>query len=267
MEKTKGSLVIVGSGINTTCHLTQEAIARIKSAEKVLYVVGDPIGKNVISRLNPEAESMASFYEPGKPRMTTYEQMIARMVECVVAGLRTCGVFYGHPGVFAYPTHEAIRRLRSQGYQARMLPGISAEDCLFADLGVDPAQHGCQSYEATQLALYRYKLDPTVALVVWQPGAFAQHTYSAEEYDLSRLPELLAYLSEFYPLEHEVCVYEASIFPECEPRADWIPLRRLVEVPLTSASTMYVPPVRRAVPDPAALERLGLPLPTPPRSA
>jgi hypothetical protein len=30
-----------------------------------------------------------------------------------------------------------------------MLPGISAEDCLFADLGIDPGIYGCQSYEAT----------------------------------------------------------------------------------------------------------------------
>jgi len=29
-----------------------------------------------------------------------------------------------------------------------MLPGISAEDCLVADLGIDPASSGCQSYEA-----------------------------------------------------------------------------------------------------------------------
>jgi len=32
-----------------------------------------------------------------------------------------------------------------------MLPGISAEDCLFADIGVDPGIYGCQSFEATDL--------------------------------------------------------------------------------------------------------------------
>jgi hypothetical protein len=35
-----------------------------------------------------------------------------------------------------------------------MLPAISAEDCLFADLGVDPADHGCPSYEATDFLVH-----------------------------------------------------------------------------------------------------------------
>ena len=34
-----------------------------------------------------------------------------------------------------------------------MLPGISAEDCLLADLGVDSAHNGLQSLEATDLLI------------------------------------------------------------------------------------------------------------------
>src|SRR5205809_2021168 len=43
-------------------------------------------------------------------------------------GSLTCLACYGHPGVFVYPSHEAIRRARAEGYVARILAGISSED-------------------------------------------------------------------------------------------------------------------------------------------
>ncbi len=49
-----------------------------------------------------------------------------------------------------------------------MLPGISAEDCLFADLGVDPAEAGWQSYEATGSSSAAAAIEPRAALVLWQ---------------------------------------------------------------------------------------------------
>src|SRR5205085_11822477 len=133
----KGSLVIVGTGIRTVGHLTTEAIAWMKAADKLLYVVADPIAEDVIKRFNPDgAESLSELYDDGKPRMDTYDEMVERILSCVRNGLRTCVAFYGHPGVFVYPSHESIRRARSEGFSAKMLPGISAEDCLFADMGI-----------------------------------------------------------------------------------------------------------------------------------
>ena len=49
-----------------------------------------------------------------------------------------------------------------------MLPGVSAEDCLVADLGVDPGEHGWQSWEATGFLLRGFRPDPTAGLVLWQ---------------------------------------------------------------------------------------------------
>ena len=112
----------------------------MRAADKLLYCVGDPIAEHVVKSMNENgAESMFSYYEENKPRAQTYEQMIQRMLECVREGMQTCVALYGHPGVFAWPAHEAIWRARGEGYEARMLPAVSAEDCLFADCGIDPA--------------------------------------------------------------------------------------------------------------------------------
>ena len=82
-------------------------------------------------------------------------------------GHRIVAAFYGHPGVFTYPTDESIRRARAEGYHARMLAGISAEDCLIADLGVDPARNGCQSYEATDFLLNSRTIDALAQFILW----------------------------------------------------------------------------------------------------
>jgi hypothetical protein len=54
----KGSLVIVGTGIRSVGQLTIESIAWIERADKVLYVVSEPIAESLILRLNPAAESL-----------------------------------------------------------------------------------------------------------------------------------------------------------------------------------------------------------------
>ena len=78
------------------------------------------------------------YYGEGLERMHTYEAMVQHILAEVVASKRVVAAFYGHPGVCTYPTHESVRRARAAGLPARMLPAVSAEDCLFADLGVDP---------------------------------------------------------------------------------------------------------------------------------
>ena len=259
--KKKGSLVIVGTGIRTAGQLTTDAIACIRDADKVLYVLSDRTAESVIRRLNPAgAESLETLYRDGKARIETYREMIERMVTCVYEGMRTVTAFYGHPGVFAYAPHAALRRLREEGYEAIMLPGISAEDCLFADLGLDPSTYGCQSHEATSLVVRRCKPDPGCALILWQVGVFGNHVFRENGYDLSGLHVLVDHLLQFYPGEHEVCVYEAALFPGCSPRMDWVPLGRLTETKLHPASTLFVPPSVMPELDLDLMRRLGIPL-------
>lgn len=90
--------------------------------------------------------------------------MIQHVLCCVRSGRRTCLVAYGHPGVFGTVPHEAIRRARQEGYIARMLPAVSAEDCLFADLAVDPG-NGYQTYEATDFLANNRSIDTAAALI------------------------------------------------------------------------------------------------------
>src|SRR5215469_15932550 len=136
VSNKKGSLIIVGSGLQAVRHLSFESKMAIEQAEKVLYAVTDPVSELWVKKMNPNSESLTIFYQLGKFRQNTYNQMTELTLK-YVKGLNVCVVYYGHPGVFVDPSHNSIKQARAEGFNAVMLPGISAEDCLFADLGID----------------------------------------------------------------------------------------------------------------------------------
>jgi len=256
--KQRGSLIVVGTGIRTIGHLTMEAVAWIKQADKVLYVVGDPVAELMLKELNPGgAESMTGMYAVGKPRIETYNEMIERTLECIRQGMVTCMACYGHPGVFVYPSHESIRRARAEGYSARMLPGISSEDCLFADLGVDPGIHGCQSFEATDFLVNQRVIDPRSSVVLWQIGVVGDATFKPTAYDLSAMPLLVERLLTIYPATHPMYLYEAAVLHGCEPTIRQITAAELAYGPLSPGYTLYIPPAYPTASDPTTYYRMN----------
>ncbi|HEY1016537.1 MAG TPA: SAM-dependent methyltransferase [Herpetosiphonaceae bacterium] len=252
-----GSLVIVGTGIMFASQLTLEARARIEQAEQVFFLVSEPASAAWIAELNPRAESLGPFYVPGRRRLDIYQAMADHLLAPVRAGAAVCAVFYGHPGVLVTPAHQALRQARAEGLRARMLPAVSAEDCLFADLEVDPAFHGCQSFDATDFLLRRRRFDPRSNLILWQIGVTG-------ELHLGRNPAGagLAVLAEAllaaYPADHEAVVYEAAQYPGFPPLIQRVALGELAATPVTTLSTLYVPPREAAPFDPAMLDRFGL---------
>jgi hypothetical protein len=253
-----GLLVVVGTGIKAVGHMTLDARAWIAAADEVHYVTTDPITESAIRGLQPNAQSLAGFYAIGRARHDTYEAMTQTMLAGARAGRTVCAAFYGHPGVFVYPSHDAIRRARAEGIRAIMEPGVSAEDCLFADLGLDPAVVGCAQYEATDFLVYRRRPDPSAALIVWQIGAVGDLTWNPGRTNADNLRVLVEALAVTYGLDHVVVVYEAAQLPTCLPTIVHVRLSDLPLVPLTTASTLFVPPRERRAPDPEMIARLAL---------
>jgi uncharacterized protein YabN with tetrapyrrole methylase and pyrophosphatase domain len=255
-----GSLTLVGTGIQLGTHLTPEARTAIERADIVLSLVTEPVMQDFLEQLNPNTRSLHTLYEVGETRGDAYEAMTEEILRHVREGRKVCAAFYGHPGVFVAPSHEAVRRARAEGFEARMLPSISAEDCLFADLGVDPSRFGCQSYEATDFLVHSRRIDPTAALVLWQIGTVGS-VVAAEGPRPTGLAVLVEALLEHYPPDHGVTVYEASPYPGFDPLVRPVPLAELAPEHVTALATLYVPPREPARLDIMMLDRLGLPRP------
>ena len=253
-----GSLSIVGSGIRLLSQLTPEARSAIEAADRVLHD-GDDATRQALRNWNPRTESLDSTCHPGQPRQATYQRMVERILGEVRRGLRLCVVFYGHPAVFVFASHEAVRQCRREGIPARMLPGLSAEDCLIAELGVDPGMRGCQCFEATEFLFRNKAFDATSPLLLWQIGLVGSLGYEAAPNRAAR--RLLAEsLVACYGPEHCVTAYQASQFPVCPAVIQSFPLRDLEETDLSPFATLYVPPALVAETDAEMAVRLGIPL-------
>lgn len=253
-----GSLVVVGTGINTFAQCTLEAKAYIEQAERLIVHVPDPLGYSWLKSLHPDLIDLQDCYHQTSNRADAYELMTQRMVDAVVAGHQTVAVFYGHPGVFVQPSHAAIRRLQDAGFRAEMLPGISAESCLIADLGFDPGRGGCTQHEASSFLFYDLPVDASTPLILWQIGILGDHTLSKLSTTATALLALIEKLTRQFPAEHLVAIYEAPSYAFAKPRIDWCRIDSLHLQQYSAASTLFIPACRRAAPDHASIRKLGL---------
>jgi precorrin-6B methylase 1 len=236
-------LTVVGTGIRAGVQLTPEAREAIEQAHDVRFLVAEAVAESLIVSLNPRARSLDRHYRRGVARRVAYEAMTAEILGLVRGGKDVCAAFYGHPGIFCTPAHESVRRARAEGFETTMLPGISAEDCLFADLGLDPGVTGCQSYEASAFLERRPPVDVAALLLLWQVSVLGRDDYVPEP-DPSGLPALADALLAIYPAEHEALLYEASPYPIGGPVVRPVRLSELGDASLPPLATLVVPPSR-----------------------
>jgi hypothetical protein len=256
-DRRPGSLTIVGAGIRPGLHATRESIARIRSADKVLYLLAEITPISWLEELNPSAEPLDDLYRADRPFAEVYEDIVGRILDHVRKPQEVCVVFYGHPSVFDRTSHDAVRRARAEGFEAHILPGITAEDCLYIDLELDPGAAGCQSFDATDFLVRRRAPDPAVPLILWQVGVVGgtRTTGEVRRLGLSVLGERL---EELYGAEHELVVYEATPFPVGRPMIERCVVRELADAGVTGLSTLYVPPKGAAPRDAEMMARLEM---------
>ena len=255
-EIRRGSVACVGLGMTLGSHLTPLARSYIEQADVIFAGLSDYFVEMWLERMHPDVRSLQPYYQEGKSRMRTYRQWVELMMVEVRAGKRVCGVFYGHPGIFAWSPHKVIEVARAEGFQAHMEPGISAEDCLYADLGIDPGRFGCQHYEASQLLFYERRIDRAGYLVLWQVGVVGDRSLARQGTGPEYRQLLVELLSRDYPLDHEVIIYRGATLPIEQPRIRRHILRDLPHVSITPEETVVLPPAEALKLNLAMRERL-----------
>lgn len=253
----QGSLACVGLGMMLGAHVSPRSRSHIEQAEVVFALVSDPLVELWVQEMRPDARSLQPYYCEGQSRLTSYNQMVGAMLVEVRVGRRVCGVFYGHPGVFALVPHKAIALARAEGFDAHMEPGISAEDCLYADLGIDPGTYGCQHYEASQFMFYQRRIDPSAYLILWQVGMAGDRSLARFSTGPAYRQLLVELLAKDYPQSHPVIAYEAATLPITAPRMDELRLSDLVEADLRLQTTLVFPPARPMQRNQDMLDRLA----------
>ena len=143
--------------------------------------------------------------------------------------------------MFAGVPHEAIEQARREGYAAHMEPGVSAEDCLYADLGIDPGRYGCQHFEASQLMLYRRRIDPSAYLVLWQVGVAGDRSLMRFATGAEYRQVLVDVLMRDYAPGHQAIVYKVATLPTQQPRIERTTIAQLPAVDIDMHATVVHP--------------------------
>ena len=248
MEKAKGSLVNVGLGMTLGAHITPISRTFIEQADVVFVSASNRLVEQWVESMNPNVISLQQFYQEGKSRLQTYKEMTAAILNEVRAGNKVCGAFYGHPGVFAWPPHETIKQARAEGFTAHMEPGVSAEDCLYADLGIDPGQYGCAHFEASQFLFNHRPFDPSAYLVLWQVGVAGDKSLKVFETSVTKRQLLIDLLLETYPNDHQVTLYECAVLPIEETWQLTVSLKDLAKQKMSMKTTLVIPPCQLKTP-------------------
>ena len=241
VEQTKGSIVLVGPGIMLGAHLTPRTRYYIETAD-IVFSCCSALVELWLKELNPNLHSFDGLYAKGKHRRDTYNEMVEAMIGAVRDGKKVVSVFYGHPGVFAWAPHKVIALAREEGYAAHMEPGISAADCLYADMGIDPGRVGSQHFETSQLMFYQRRIDPAAYLFLWQPAIAGDLSISRFHTPGAYRQLLVELLLEQYPADHQVALYEAAFLATETKRIEWLKLSDLPKARMTLTTTLVIPP-------------------------
>ena len=256
-----GELTIIGSGIGVM-GFTRDAEQYIDDADHVVFCVADPATQVWLRGRRPDAIDLFALYDDRKPRYHTYMQMTEAMLYHVRRGKRVAAVFYGHPGIFVLSTHRAVAIARREGHRAQLRPGVSALDWLCADLGIDPAYPGMQTFEATDMLLRRRAIDPGSHVVLWQVGLIAEMGFRRRGFHNRRFDYLVEYLRGYYKPDHKIVHYIASRYPTLPPVIERYTLDELqnpeVHALITGISTFYVPPAQARAVDVDFAREVGL---------
>jgi uncharacterized protein YabN with tetrapyrrole methylase and pyrophosphatase domain len=253
---TKGSIVCVGTGMTLGAHITPICRSHIEQAD-VVFCSAHPIIEMWLKEMNGDVRTLQGLYAEGKDRRITYREMVATMLAEVRLGKKVVAAFYGHPGVFAWAPHKVIEEAKAEGYCAQMLPGISAEDCLYADLGIDPGRVGSQNFETSQFMFYQRNIDPSAYLILWQIAIAGDRSIARFHTGAAYRELLIEMLSEYYPLDHQVALYECPTLAIDEARIEWIALKDFAQTEVSLITTMLIPPSKKLRKNSAILARLA----------
>lgn len=242
------NLIIAGTGIKFLSHLTIEVKSAIETSSCVVFLLNEPAMKNWITKHAKKYISMDKTYFSSSSRADTYYKIADELLLHLKEYNDICFLIYGHPTFFSSVVGEIKKRISFEEVLVQIMPGISALDCLFADLNIDPGTRGLQSYDATEFILYDESFSVSAHLVLWQIAIVGElRVINNNNINLScqkkALSLLKSKLMKQYPEDHKIILYVASQYPGVDFEHSEFKLRELTTVNIPRLATLYIPPL------------------------
>lgn len=234
-----------------------ETIEILSASRKIFYLSHAPGVAELLGNCCNDVLDMRDFYINDVDRLSTYKRIAATVFDAAMQEPPVTFAVYGHPLVLSVPSKILLSLGPELGLSVRALPAVSSLDCLQADLGVDLVADGVQMHEATDLLLYRRRLLPEVATILWQVGVM---DVRGERALAERLTHLRDWVCRYYPPDHAAVAVSSSVDATSGVEQFRFPLRELPDMAayFHLGTTLYIAAIDR--PDRAGDDNIGYPL-------
>lgn len=241
------TLLVAGTGIKYLSHLTVEVRSAVKTSDCIFYLLNEPAIKKWIYNNNKKSYCLNKLYFSCKKREDAYALIAENILKQFDEWQRIGFLIYGHPLFFSTIVENIIEKIDNSEIAIKILPGISALDCLVADLKFDPGRNGLQTYDATEFILYDHIIDSKSNLVLWQIGVIGclqilHSNYINFDTQQQAISLLVSKLLDVYSDKHIVYLYVASQYPGVDYWLSEIELGLLKDIEIPRLATLYVPP-------------------------
>lgn len=254
-------LIIAGSGIQFLTHLTYQTKIAIEKCSYLMFLVHDPATKNWLNYVKPGCKSLDAIYYAYESREESYNAVASAVINTAKKINNSLFLIYGHPTIFSSVTSKIIEKAKD--VEIEIYPGISALDCLLADLKIDPGYRGIQSFDATEFILYNHIINPYSHMIIWQPAVIGH--LEIIKNDIINLERrkiatslLKARLENCYESNHPIYIYEASNYPGVNFYSKKVCLSTLLNESLPRLSSLYIPPLKDIPKNTDAFKILGI---------
>jgi uncharacterized protein YabN with tetrapyrrole methylase and pyrophosphatase domain len=244
----RADIYVLGTGINAYRQVTKEAEAALEESDTIFAVQHQSVVFDYLDEFSAEVVDLHSLYESGVNRATTYRKTTERVIQgAKEADGPVTFAMYGHPMIFVSSSQQIQQEAPKQGLSVETLPGISSLDCLYAEFGIDPADHGMQIYDSTAMLLKEHPLRTDVPALLLQIGAVESGLYSEKSSKPKRFTRTREYLEQYYPSDHTIYLLQAASYPFTESEKIPVKLKNLESEyeDINHAKTLFLPQVEK----------------------
>jgi len=236
---------IIGLGTVNIDQVTRGAERALAGSAEVLFLDAGVATPAFLASRCERVTDLSPHLRAGESRILAHHAIAAQVIDAALTHRPVSFAVGGHP-THLVPSTFLVRDLAALlGLEVEIHAGISALDQICAELMIDPASHGLQSFEATDVLLRRRPLACDVPLLLWQVGRVESHLHDLGRSRPERFERLTRYLLRTYPAEHQVVAVEASSHPLLDPVHIGFPLHQMPAqaARISARTTLYVPPV------------------------
>lgn len=233
-------LYVVGIGVDTPRHLTQEAYSTLRSAEKVLALCGDIQELKDVLGDSVTVVDLMPYYQDGRTDDENY-LCLAKSIRRELSTEKTALAISGHP-LFGVSWIRDV--LQSQvGVTVRYVDGVSSWAGMLTQLGIDPIERGSTLLDVNRMLLFDVPLDPCLDVYIFSICSIATRVVAKRSTDLCNWQLLVDHLRKFYPNDHLISVVHCASAAADPPEVATRPLAKFDElIPHVDYSTsLFVP--------------------------